>query len=156
MSSVGDKELCWISGHSYQIMESSFSQKFYYASLWDRLKESPQWVNCVVLDHDFVATLCIPGVCAQLSVWPQCWDACFQKDLIWLPPLFTCHWYKRCEIDIRNLKRFFCTRFAGSICKCSWFVVMSWYGGHRGSRFLVKLVVAMVERHPSINIALAF
>ena len=52
MSSVGDwfdKELCWISGHSYQIIESSFSQKFYYASLRDRLKESLQWVNCVVL-----------------------------------------------------------------------------------------------------------
>ena len=52
MSSVGnwfDKELCWISGHSYQIIESSFSQKFYYASLRDRLKEGPQWVNCVVL-----------------------------------------------------------------------------------------------------------
>ena len=52
MSSVGvwfDKELCWISGHSYQIIESSFSQKFYYASFRGRLKEGPQRVNCVVL-----------------------------------------------------------------------------------------------------------
>ena len=49
--SVGDwldKDLCWISGHSYQILESSFSQKFYYASFRDRLKEGPQWVNRVV------------------------------------------------------------------------------------------------------------
>ena len=52
MLSVGDWlfiELYWIYGHSCQIIESSFSQKFYYASLWDRLKEGPQWVNCVVL-----------------------------------------------------------------------------------------------------------
>ena len=34
--------------------------------------------------------------------------------------------------------------FAGLICKCSRFVVMS--------RFLVELVFAKVERHPSINI----
>ena len=44
-----NKELYWIHSHSYQIIESSFSQKFYYASLRDRLKEGPQWVNCVVL-----------------------------------------------------------------------------------------------------------
>ena len=44
-----NKELCWIYGHSYQIIKSSFSQKFYNASLRDRLKEAPQWVNCVVL-----------------------------------------------------------------------------------------------------------
>ena len=43
-----NKELHRIFGHSYQIIESSFSQKFYYASLWDRLKEGPQWVNCAV------------------------------------------------------------------------------------------------------------
>ena len=43
------KELCWISGHSYQIIESSFSQKFYYPSFRDHLKEVPQWVNGVVL-----------------------------------------------------------------------------------------------------------
>ena len=44
-----NKELYWIHSHSYQIIESSFSQKFYHASLRDRLKEGPQWVNCVVL-----------------------------------------------------------------------------------------------------------
>ena len=52
MSSFGDwfdKELCWISGHSYQIIESSFSQKFYYAGLRDGRKEGPQLVNYVVL-----------------------------------------------------------------------------------------------------------
>ena len=52
MSSDGDwfdRELCWISGHSYQIIESSFSQKFYYTSFRGRLKEGSQWVNCVVL-----------------------------------------------------------------------------------------------------------
>ena len=42
-------ELYWIYSHSYQIIESSFYQKLFYASLWDRLKEGPQWVNCVVL-----------------------------------------------------------------------------------------------------------
>ena len=57
MSSVDDwfdNELCWIAGHSYQIIESSFSQKFYYASLRDCLKERPQWVNCVVLIRTFL------------------------------------------------------------------------------------------------------
>ena len=44
-----NKKLCWIYGLSYQIKESSFSQKLYYASLGDRLKEGLQWVNCVVL-----------------------------------------------------------------------------------------------------------
>ena len=39
----------WIHSQSYQIIESSFSQKFYYASLRDRLKEGSQWVNCAVL-----------------------------------------------------------------------------------------------------------
>ena len=78
MSSVGDwfdKALCWISSHSYQIIESNFSQKFYYASFRDCLKEGLQWVNSCSTHHDSVATLYIPGVCAQLSVWPQCWQA---------------------------------------------------------------------------------
>ena len=44
-----NKKLYWIYGLSYQIKQSSFSQKLYYASLGDRLKEGPQWVNCVVL-----------------------------------------------------------------------------------------------------------
>ena len=44
-----NKELYWVYGLSYQIKESSFSQKLYYASLGDRLKEGPQQVNCVVL-----------------------------------------------------------------------------------------------------------
>ena len=44
-----NKKLYWIYGHSYQLIESSFPQKWYYASLRDRLKEGPQWVNCVVL-----------------------------------------------------------------------------------------------------------
>ena len=56
-----NKELYWIYGLSYKIKESSFSQKIYYASLGDRLKEGPQWVN------DFVAPLYIPGVCVQWS-----------------------------------------------------------------------------------------
>ena len=60
-----NKKLCWIYGLSYQIKESSFSQKLYRASLRDRLKEGLQWVNCVVLI--FVATLYIPGVCVQWS-----------------------------------------------------------------------------------------
>ena len=45
-----NKELYWIYGHSYQIIESGFSQKFYYASFRDRLKEGPQWVNWIGLD----------------------------------------------------------------------------------------------------------
>ena len=44
-----NKKLCWIYGLSYQIKESSFSQKLYYASLGDRLKEGLQWVYCVVV-----------------------------------------------------------------------------------------------------------
>ena len=44
-----NKKLCWIYGLSYQIKESSFSQKLYHASLRDRLKEGLQWVNYVVL-----------------------------------------------------------------------------------------------------------
>ena len=44
-----NKKLCWIYGLSYQIKESSFSQKLYNASLGDRLKEGLQWVYCVVL-----------------------------------------------------------------------------------------------------------
>ena len=44
-----NKELYWIYSLSYQIKESSFSQKRYYVSLSDRLKEGPQWANCVVL-----------------------------------------------------------------------------------------------------------
>ena len=70
MSSFGDwfdKELCWISGHSYQIIESSFSQKFYYAGLRDRRKRGSSISQLCSTHHDFVATLYIPGVCAQLS-----------------------------------------------------------------------------------------
>ena len=33
---------------SYQIKESSFSQELNYASLWNRLKEGPQWFSSVV------------------------------------------------------------------------------------------------------------
>ena len=44
-----NKELYWIYGHSYHMKESSFSQKLYYASLGDRRKSGPEWVNCVVL-----------------------------------------------------------------------------------------------------------
>ena len=44
-----NKDLYWIYSYSYRIIESSFSQKFYYASSRDRLKEGPQWVNCAVL-----------------------------------------------------------------------------------------------------------
>ena len=44
-----NKELYWIYGHSYEIKDSMFSQKLYYESLCDRLKQGPQWVNCIVL-----------------------------------------------------------------------------------------------------------
>ena len=54
-----NKELCWIYGLSYQIKESSFSQKLYYASLGDRLKEGPQWVNW--LDWICLTTTCPSG-----------------------------------------------------------------------------------------------
>ena len=70
MSSVGDwfdKELCWISGHSYQIIESSFSKKFYYASLRDRLKEGPQWVKCVILITTLLQHCTFQEYVAQLS-----------------------------------------------------------------------------------------
>ena len=40
--------LFWIYVHSYQIKESSFSQKLDYASLRDCLEEGPQWVISVV------------------------------------------------------------------------------------------------------------
>ena len=78
MSSVGDwfdKELCWISGQSYQIIESSFSQKFYYASLRDRLKEGPQWANCVVLITTLFNTVHSRSMCSIVRVWPKCWQA---------------------------------------------------------------------------------
>ena len=44
-----NNELYCIYSHSYQIIDSSFSQKFYYASLRDRHKEGPQWLNGVIL-----------------------------------------------------------------------------------------------------------
>ena len=40
--------LYWIYGLSYQIKESSLSQKLDYASLGNCLKEGPQWVSRVV------------------------------------------------------------------------------------------------------------
>ena len=62
-----NRELCWIYGLSYQIKESSFSQKLYYASLGDRLKEGSSMSQLCSTHHDFVATLYIPGVCVQWS-----------------------------------------------------------------------------------------
>ena len=59
-----NKELYWIYGLSYPIKEPSFSQKLYNASLGDRLKEGPQWVNCVVLIMTLLQHY-IPGVCVQ-------------------------------------------------------------------------------------------
>ena len=78
---VTDFELCWISGHSYQIIESSFSQKFYYASLRDCLKERPQWVNSSRLCCNTVHSR---SMCSIVRGWPQCWQAVGgPRDKMW-------------------------------------------------------------------------
>ena len=75
VTDLNDK-LYWIYGHSYRIIEPSFSQKFFYASLWVRLKEGLQWVNCVVLITTFFCnTVHSRGMCSIVRVWPQCWKA---------------------------------------------------------------------------------
>ena len=46
--------VCRMSDLSYQVEESIFSQKFYNASLMNCLKESIQWVSCVVFVTTFL------------------------------------------------------------------------------------------------------
>ena len=59
-----NEELYWIYGHSYQLIDSSFFQKLFNASLRDRLKGGPQLCST---HHDFVATLYVHGICIQWS-----------------------------------------------------------------------------------------